>query len=330
MRRLACRTENRTLSNSEGAPWAARGRLGLTGLGLAAASLVWTGGLAAELISLPNASFEGPVTDYADARIDSWVKTPKPDWYEESEPGEWMLLTGVFKNLPPDDPAHYVNVDGQQAAFFFAVPQAGLYQDYEATNVEGAPPEAVFDAVYEVGKAYRMTVAVNGGGGGMIDGTQLYLGLYYLDEQGAQVPLAATPIEYLPKPAPGPRTLTDYEVSIPTVRAEDAWAGRYIGVQIISGANAAGGYWDVDNVRLESVALPVLRSPAMADGHFQFVIEGEVGAQFQVLATDDLRTPGGEWESLGTVLNEAGSVLFTDPTPADPATPRYYRARQVE
>lgn len=297
---------------------------------LAAAGLAWAGGAQAALIPLPNASFEGPVTDYADLRIDAWAKTPKPDWYEESQPGEWLQLTGVFKNVPPGEEGHYENVDGDQAAFLFAVPQAGIFQDSTATDLEGAAPEAVLDATYQVGRAYRMTVAVNGGGGGMVDGTQLYLILHYLDEEDAQIPLATSLIEYLPKPAPGPRLLTDHQVSIPAVQAGDAWAGRPIGVQIVSGAIAAGGYWDLDNVRLESFVAPVLSAPAMAGGHFQFVIEGEAGAQYQIFSTGDVTAPDGTWESLGTVLNETGSVAFTDPTPADAATPRYYRARQVE
>ena len=33
---------------------------------------------------VPNASFESPLTPFVDTRIDSWQKTPKPFWYDES------------------------------------------------------------------------------------------------------------------------------------------------------------------------------------------------------------------------------------------------------
>ena len=36
----------------------------------------------AEIIEIPNASFESPVTTFVDTRLDSWQKTSKPDRYD--------------------------------------------------------------------------------------------------------------------------------------------------------------------------------------------------------------------------------------------------------
>ena len=43
--------------------------------------------------------------------------------------------------------------------------------------------------------------------------------------------------------------LQDFSVVLATVRPGDAWAGKTIGVAIRA-AGAAGGFWDLDNVRL--------------------------------------------------------------------------------
>ena len=53
--------------------------------------------------------------------------------------------------------------------------------------------------------------------------------------------------------------LQDFSVALPTVRAEDAWAGKTIGVAIRA-AGKAGGFWDLDNVRLAEsmpVSIPI-------------------------------------------------------------------------
>jgi hypothetical protein len=43
--------------------------------------------------------------------------------------------------------------------------------------------------------------------------------------------------------------LRDFSVYLPVVQAGDAWAGKTIGVAIRA-TGKAGGFWDLDNVRL--------------------------------------------------------------------------------
>ena len=50
--------------------------------------------------------------------------------------------------------------------------------------------------------------------------------------------------------------LRDYTVVLATVRSDDAWAGKTIGVAIRA-TGAAGGFWDLDNVRLAE-SLPMV------------------------------------------------------------------------
>ena len=51
--------------------------------------------------------------------------------------------------------------------------------------------------------------------------------------------------------------LQDFSVYLPTVQAGDAWAGKPIGVAFRA-AGEAGGFWDLDNVRLAE-SLPLVQ-----------------------------------------------------------------------
>jgi hypothetical protein len=84
-------------------------------------------------VAIPNASFETPLVPmenpFAIPSMDEWQKTPQPGWYNTSANGPWEFLMGTFFNVP--NPGTYIdNADGQQAAFLFALPGAGLFQDY--------------------------------------------------------------------------------------------------------------------------------------------------------------------------------------------------------
>lgn len=55
--------------------------------------------------------------------------------------------------------------------------------------------------------------------------------------------------------------LTDFSVYVPVVQADDAWVGKQIRIAIRS-AGQAGGFWDLDDVRLArslSASEPALR-----------------------------------------------------------------------
>lgn len=291
----------------------------------------WPGSLRAGTIAVPNASFESPVTTYVDTRIDSWQKTPKPSWYVESQPGEWDQLVGLFLNTPPNDPRHIDNCDGTQAIWLFAVPEAGLFQDYDSTDGTNTTPTHAFDAKFEVGKSYELAVGVVRGEAPMAEGATLEISLYYRDGASNQLTVAATTITNTSTLFSNITHLVDFRVRVPAVQSGDAWAGQNIGVRLRSTIALEptqwGGYWDLDNLRLTSLAEPVLRETSFTSGQFGFVLESEPGLRFEILASTNLALPSAGWTSLGTVTNVTGSVPFTDPVV--PSLPRFYQARAL-
>jgi hypothetical protein len=201
----------------------------------------------ADIVNIPNASFESPVVadapPYATDAIDSWQKTPAPAWWTAptSQGGlgypaaQWYQGVGTFLNH-----GNVIdNTDGSQEAFLFSSPGLGLYQDLAAT--------------YQVGRSYHLVVAFEGGGYGMAAGVPVGIVLYYRDNVGQMVPVGSA--TYLNANTTNPLThLTDCPLDIPAVGAGDAWAGKSIGVEIVATNDftAMGGYWDLDNVRLTS------------------------------------------------------------------------------
>jgi hypothetical protein len=200
--------------------------------------------LQGESVYIPNASFESPETVFVDVTIDSWQKAPTPVWYDESGGHLWSQLTGVFLNVPPEDDSHIDNCDGNQAAWLFAVPQVELFQDVAAT--------------FEIGQCYHLTVGIIGGGGNMKDGVPIEIRLYYRDADGNKVTVEATTFTY-DSDSGYIKHFNDVRLDLPAVLDTDPWAGKNIGVQVVSAltladldleTGRAGGYWDLDNVRL--------------------------------------------------------------------------------
>jgi hypothetical protein len=269
----------------------------------------------AALIPVPNASFEAPTTPFVSINIDSWQKLPKPDWYVENPDDPvsiWGNRVGLFKNQ--SDSTHIDNCDGNQAIWVFAVPEVGLFQDYDSLDWNDAEPTHDFDAVFEPGRAYRLTVGVIGGGGNMLQDVTLEMSLYYRDGASNKITVAATSITNTLTVFSNMTHLIDSTVNVPVVQPTDPWAGQHIGVQFLStvSSNLQGGYWDLDNVRLMEIAPPVLLSPAGTSGQFQFVLQSEPGFAIEVLtATNPVVTPS-NWTSLGTVTNVTGTDPFVD------------------
>lgn len=206
----------------------------------------WAGTSRAALIDIPNASFESPevpdVAPWAISTITDWQKAPMPDWWPLTgqTAQDWDNTSGVFLNVPF---APISNVDGKQAAFLFAAPGAELFQELQAS--------------FEIGQSYSLAVAMEGGGYGMPLGVPMEIRLYYRDDLGDRVTVGATVVAN-DNDSGTLSNLTDHQLDIPTVMPGDPWAGRNIGVQLISTATGdmAGGYWDLDNVRLTSVPEP--------------------------------------------------------------------------
>lgn len=201
--------------------------------------------LQAAPIYIPNASFEFPETIFAEPNVDSWYMPPTPWWYDESGGYLWIQLTGVFLNLPPSDPDYIDNCDANQAVWFFAIPEVELFQELAA--------------IFEVGQSYRLTVGIIGGGGGMKDDVPIEIRLYYLDAENQKVTVGAKTYTY-DLDTGYVKHFIDVQLDIPPVEDTDPWAGKNIGVELISTlifpedldpvTGRAGGYWDLDNVRL--------------------------------------------------------------------------------
>lgn len=279
-----------------------------------------SGRLPAATIAVPNASFESPPTSFVSIYVDSWQQTPQPDLGDEST---WQ--TGVFSNSPPP----IDNCDGNQAAFLLVDTnhEVALFQDYDSTDYANPTPTHAFNATFEAGKSYTLTVGVIGGGGGMNEGATLDLSLYYRDALSNIVTVAATNIAYTASLFPSHTHLVDFQALVPTIRASDPWSGRHIGIQLLAEPDPQGGYWDVDNVRLSSTVAPLLLSPVRTNGGFAFTLESEPGLRFEMLASTNIALPLSNWTSLGTLTNVSGTMPFLDS--ATNFNRRFYRALQL-
>jgi len=209
-------------------------------LGLAGAATLRAGAIA-----VPNGSFEGPVvplaSPYATSVIDSWQKAPVPSWWTGAGYTElqWDQSTGVFLNVGNT----VDNIVGNQGAFIFAAPGMELYQE--------------LPAVYEVGQSYKLSVLAEGGGYGMALGVPIEFRFYYLDGSSQRVTISSVTATNA-NGSGGISHLTEYSADLPIITGLEPWAGKKIGIQLIStvGGAEAGGYWDVDNVQVVSVPEP--------------------------------------------------------------------------
>ncbi len=271
---------------------------------------------------LPNSSFETPETELASPSSGSWQKAPEPAWYvDDTGMFPWPALAGQFANTTNGSADHIENMDGEQAAYLFALPDVAIFQDGISTAGQLA-------LRFERGKAYDLTVGVLGGGGGMSNGVPLILSFYYRDAASNQVTIAATSVTNRPGLFPTNNHFTDFQVRVPTIRGDEPWAGKLVGVRIASGLTLAdsamfGGYWDLDHVRVNVVRDPVLTKMSHGDGGvFQFSLTGAPG-RYEVLASPDVTSPSSAWTSLGVFTNVTGEVLISDPG----AALRFYQGR---
>jgi hypothetical protein len=296
-----------------------------TAITVVAISLATSQRLPGQVIFIPNGSFESPTTSFVSINIDNWQKTPKPADYIEGGGSLWTQLTGIFQNTPTNSSDHIDNCDGNQALWLFVVPEVGLFQDYGSVDWNDTAPTHAFNATYEVGKSYHLTVGVIGTGGQMLQGASLQLSLYYRDALSNMVTVAATGITNSSDIFSNNTHLIDFDVNVPIVKPLDAWAGQNIGIQFLStvDTNLQGGYWDLDNVRL--IAGPALINPVWTNGQFEAALRSSPGLNFEILASDNLGSPLSNWNSLGVVSNASGTIQFSDATANQ--SQRFYRAR---
>ena len=224
---------------------------------LAALGVAMSARLAAQPITVPNFSFESQTAPnsfpFVNINVDSWQKAPEPAYYGPAIGVPfgipWVGTAGVFLDVNP-----YANHDGLQCGYILGFPQVTLFQDYNSS------PTHDFNATFDVGKSYNLTIGLFGKNT-LAPGSTLELSLYYLDAASNHVNVASTTAIYSAAafPTTNPLNLVDYQVNVPTVQATDAWAGKNIGIQLLSTSPielATGGNWDFDNVRLTAVPEP--------------------------------------------------------------------------
>jgi hypothetical protein len=277
---------------------------------------------------VPNGSFELPQTEFADPRMDGWEKAPEPAWYTGGQQAPWDQLVGQFVNTRHGSSDHIDNLDGEQAAFLFALPDVAIWQDYDSTGGTGEEPAHAFDVTFEPGKAYTLTAGVFGGGGGMVEGATLEISLYYRDAESNQVTVVSTTVTNTAEMFPDAPHFVDVQVTMPPVEEEDAWAGEKVGIRLAStvGFEQQGGYWDLDNVRLEVLPAPVLTAPTQGGEGFQFTLRSPPGT-LEIFGSSDPTLPLGSWPSLGVVSNLTGRDFYVDTNVASAA--QFYYVRQV-
>lgn len=278
-------------------------------------------------ITVPNGSFESPTTTFVDNRVDLWRKTPKPVWYDESGGFTWDQLSGVFRNPEPGQDDHLENIDASQAFYLFAVPGVGLTLDETPSEpAAGTAPTPTLPR-YQPGTAYELGLAVQGGGGGMTNGVTLALELTYPDESGLPQTVAQTIVTHTPASFPSRHHFAPFSVRTPPVQPTDAWAGKPIGIRILSTVDPtlAGGYWNVDQARLTALPQPALLEPTLVEGRPRFVLRGPPGTQLELLVSPHLLAPPADWTVAATLNLPHGFAEYQADAAASDA--RFYRLR---
>jgi hypothetical protein len=263
-----------------------------------------------ELVEVPNFSFESPtVPPGAPAYpvFDNWQKFPQPAYWDEATVGPWNNVTGVFPNPAPGEQGHIDNVDGAQAAYIFATPGSGIYQDLSTK--------------FESGNAYKLTVAITSSTQvPPTTNTPITIALYYRDAQSNMVTVATKTLQFNDTNFPNPVHMVDLSVTSDTVRSGAPYAGKNIGVSISSAADFsnAGGVWDADNVRITVGHAVTLRTSiagsnlrlswdSIAGTPYQILTAPNVVSPFSVLTQDPITGNGGE---LSIDLPLTGSQAF--------------------
>jgi hypothetical protein len=119
----------------------------------------------------------------------------------------------------------------------------------------------------------------------------------------------------------------DFKAKIPVVNAIDLWAGKNIGIRLLSTSttNNTGGYWDVDNVRLVETTATALSGPVKTNNQFKLTLASEPDSAFDVIASSNISQASSNWTVVGRITNITGEGTVTDAETNH--TQRFYRAR---
>lgn len=237
----------------------------------------------ASTIPVANHSFEFPVID---PNENPFLAIPvAPFWILLDLDDEYGSNTGIFRNTPPDSPYgdHIFNADGDQLAFLGSQTGNAFLQDLSAS--------------YEAGKGYRMTVEVcpsmRHPPAGADPNNALSLEFYYMNNEPNLVTLCSASV---PSTALTQNYLKTFSMTLPLVEADHPCVGQFIGIAIRADG-AAGGYWDLDNVRVTEY----FRVPELSGDSF--------------VNLDDFAILAAEWQSCDAVtadLTGDGCVSIGD------------------
>ena len=253
-------------------------------------------------VAIENASFELPAIDPTGFPVLPYMD----GWVEIDMDPLGSTNTGLFANTPQGSSDHVVNADGSQLAFLGSQQGNALEQD--------------LGTVYHVGCDYRLTVAagISGRFPPAVEGSvdTLDLVLYYREGANA-VDIARKAIEATGLSG---TLLQEFSAYLPTVQPGDAWAGKPIGIAIRA-TGAAGGFWDLDNVRLtesmpalDAIGNPSFESPAIDPGGFPVLpyVDGWRELDLDVLASTNTgvfaNTPVGSWDRVDNA--DANQLAF--------------------
>ena len=180
------------------------------------------------LHAIDNDSFEGPALDPNAFGVLPFVDS----WTEYDQDVLGSTNTGVFLNTPMEADNHVINAHGLQLAYLGSEQGNALEQELAVS--------------YEAGYGYRLTVAVGVSSQfAPFQDNRLELVMYYHD--GNEPVTVAS--ESVPVAGMSSTQLKDVSVYVPTVQPDQDWAGYPIGLALRSWG-PAGGFWDLDSVRL--------------------------------------------------------------------------------
>ncbi|MBI1825021.1 MAG: hypothetical protein HY287_01925 [Planctomycetes bacterium] len=196
-------------------------------------------------ISIPNFSFESPTVS-RDFNNPFGALPLIGDW-DESDVGpgdELNQNTGVFLNTDVGEPDHIDNADQKQLAFLSSLIGNAIRQELPDTF----QPDHIYTFTVGVAKSNNFHGFPVG------DTEQLEVALFYFRGSTEQI-VAST---FVTGAQVSSTSLIDVTVTTPVVAADDAWAGKKIGVLVRPDINDPDdtdgeGFWDVDDARLEDL-----------------------------------------------------------------------------
>lgn len=199
-------------------------------------------------ISVPNFSFETPVVPTGVPAAP--LTNPATDKWSTFDPtpldvgGGFFLNAddGVFPNEPVGEPDSFTNHHGNQLAYIGTEGGNAFFQ--------------LLTDTYASGQEYSLTVGVGRSFGSPPSANDaLRMVLYYLDNGGNRQEISSVSATHTPGAPLSPTLLQDFTTTTPTLTAGHPAIGKQIGI-LLTTTGTVGGFFDMDNVRLNAVPEP--------------------------------------------------------------------------